>query len=59
VEIGNWIRRVVHPDEAQTAQQVFESLQGGILARRERAAAILRGEEDLASVSDVMSLADC
>ncbi len=57
VEIGNWIRKMVRPDEAQTAQQVFEHLQSGILARRERAAAILRGEEDLASAND-MSLVD-
>jgi len=35
-EIGSWIRRLVNPLEQQTAEEVFDALKSGVLARRQR-----------------------
>lgn len=33
-QIGSWIRRMIHPREQQTAEEVFTALKDGILAKR-------------------------
>lgn len=53
VEIGNWIRRMINPQVAQTPEQIFEGLRDGVISRRERAAALLRGEEEPSSSEDL------
>lgn len=35
IEIGNWIRKMVRPQEGQTAHEIFENLRRGIIAQRE------------------------